>query len=165
MLIEREALRAAAWVTVGAGAMSREPVSAPLSANHLGRGLQCKVHVAAGRLIHPSLEMFSNVIFGRFRPVSILHHSESYMRILIVIASLAMSSAALAGPECTTKPSSTWLTEAAMKEKVAASGHRIEVFKTTKGNCYEIYGRSPDGKRVEIYYNPVDGEVVRSSSR
>ena len=47
-----------------------------------------------------------------------------------------------------------------MKEKVAAMGHHIDVFKTTKGNCYEIYGKDSAGKNIEIYFNPVTGEVV-----
>lgn len=87
------------------------------------------------------------------------------MRALIVVASVMMSSAALAGPECTAEPSSNWLSEAAMKERIAASGHKIEVFKKTKGNCYEIYGRNPEGKRVEIYYHPISGDVVKSFIR
>ena len=34
-------------------------------------------------------------------------------------------------------------------------------FKTTKGNCYEIYGKDKAGQKVEIYYNPVDGSIVK----
>ena len=29
-----------------------------------------------------------------------------------------------------------------------------DVLKVTKGNCYELYGSNPAGKRVEIYYRP-----------
>jgi len=87
------------------------------------------------------------------------------MRGLVLIALLALTSPALAAPQCTSEPSSKWLGEAAMREKIRGSGHKIDVFKTTKGNCYEIYGRSPEGKRVEIYYHPISGDVVKSSSR
>jgi hypothetical protein len=30
----------------------------------------------------------------------------------------------------------------------------------TTGNCYEIYGQDKQGKRIEIYFNPITGDVV-----
>jgi hypothetical protein len=36
---------------------------------------------------------------------------------------------------------------------------KIKKFKQL-GSCYEIYGTNKEGKKVEIYYNPVDGSVV-----
>lgn len=79
---------------------------------------------------------------------------------LIVTASVAN-----AGPICTTKPSGQWLPEAEMKAKIGASGYVIDVFKKTKGNCYEIYGRTEDGRRVEVYYHPITGAVVKETAR
>ncbi|MGI9451534.1 MAG: PepSY domain-containing protein [Geminicoccaceae bacterium] len=70
-----------------------------------------------------------------------------------------------AGPTCTTKPLSQWLTEAEMRAKIGASGYAIDVFKKTKGNCYEIYGRTEDGRRVEVYYHPITGDVVKETVR
>jgi hypothetical protein len=87
------------------------------------------------------------------------------MRGLIVIASLLTGSAALAGPECTKEPSSKWLPQEEMRGKILNAGFKIDVLKTTQGNCYEIYGRNPAGKRVEVYYHPITGEVVKSSTR
>ena len=78
---------------------------------------------------------------------------------------MALTSTANAGPTCTTKPSSHWLSESAMKSQISASGYTIEVFKTTKGNCYEIYGRTKDGNRVEVYYHPITGETVKETTR
>ncbi|MGI9452872.1 MAG: PepSY domain-containing protein [Geminicoccaceae bacterium] len=75
------------------------------------------------------------------------------------------ASAANAGPTCTTMPASQWLTEAEMKAKIGASGYAIDVFKKTKGNCYEIYGRTEDGRRVEVYYHPITGDVVKETAR
>ena len=55
---------------------------------------------------------------------------------------------------------SAWLSEAAMKEKIATMGyHDIKVFKTG-GNCYEIYGRDAQGHKAEVYFNPDDGSIV-----
>lgn len=75
------------------------------------------------------------------------------------------ASVAIAGPTCTTKPSSQWLPEAEMKTKIGASGYVIDVFKKTKGNCYEIYGRTEDGRRVEVYYHPITGAMVKETVR
>lgn len=41
------------------------------------------------------------------------------------------------------------------------SGYKIKKFKVTSGNCYEVYGWDKDGKKVEIYYNPITGEKVK----
>ena len=38
-------------------------------------------------------------------------------------------------------------------------GYEIRKFKEP-GTCYEIYGKK-DGKDVEVYFNPVDGSVVK----
>ncbi len=66
---------------------------------------------------------------------------------------------ALASPECTTEAKDKWLTEDAMKAKATELGYKTEVFKI-EGNCYEIYGYNKDGKQVEVYFNPVSGDVV-----
>ena len=80
--------------------------------------------------------------------------------VLVITASVAN-----AGPTCTTKPASHWLSEAKMKAKIGTSGYTIDVFKKTKGNCYEIYGRTEDGRRVEVYYHPITGAVVKETVR
>ena len=74
---------------------------------------------------------------------------------------LLSTTAALASPDCTKEPQSKWLSEAAMKERVAKLGYKVNVFKIS-GNCYEIYGWTKDGAKAEVYFNPVTGEVVKS---
>ena len=49
-------------------------------------------------------------------------------------------------------------TALALKEQ----GYKINKFKVTKGNCYEIYGLDKDGRKVEIYHDPVSGKAVKS---
>ena len=87
------------------------------------------------------------------------------MRIILVISSLAISTAALADPQCTSEPAGKWIPQAEMMKKIVAMGHHVDVFKTTKGNCYEIYGKNTAGKRIEIYFNPVTGEIVKQASK
>ncbi len=72
----------------------------------------------------------------------------------------ALTGAAFAAPQCTTAPKTQWLTEAAMRAKIEKEGYTIKTF-LVSGNCYEIYGFDKDGKKVEIYFNPVDGSVVK----
>ena len=77
---------------------------------------------------------------------------------LLVVAPLA----AQASPKCTTEAKEKWMSEDAMKAKVATLGYeRIKTFKVS-GNCYEIYGYTKDGKKAEVYFNPVNGDVVKS---
>ncbi len=75
--------------------------------------------------------------------------------------------AALAGcaggetTQCTTEPRSAWQDADEFRQKLVNQGYRINEFKVTEGNCYEIYGFEPDDTKVEIYFNPVDGSVVK----
>ncbi|GBF28251.1 hypothetical protein MnTg02_03315 [bacterium MnTg02] len=84
--------------------------------------------------------------------------------VLIWFALLAMSSTAIAGPKCTDEPTGKWLSEAEMKQKISAMGFKFEIFKKTTGNCYEIYGKNDAGRRIEIYFHPISGKIVKKSS-
>lgn len=79
---------------------------------------------------------------------------------LVGFAILIGPGAALADADCPAAPKDTWLSEADMKAKVAEMGYTPNVFKVS-GNCYEIYGKNKDGKDVEVYFNPVDGSIVK----
>jgi hypothetical protein len=81
-------------------------------------------------------------------------------RIAIALLLATMGSPAMAGPNCTSEPKDKWLSEAAMKAKIAELGYKYRIFKITSGNCYEIYGEDGDGKRIEIYFHPITGKVV-----
>lgn len=84
-------------------------------------------------------------------------HKAAY---LFAIVGLALASQAWAGPQCTTAPKEKWQ-DAKVFEAELAKTYSIKKFKTTSGNCYEIYGRDQQGKKVEIYFNPVDGKIVK----
>jgi hypothetical protein len=77
------------------------------------------------------------------------------------IAISFMNSPAFAAKKCTDQPKDKWMSEADFKKKVEAEGYTIRKFKQP-GTCYEIYGTDKSGKKVEIYFNPVDGSVVKS---
>ena len=81
---------------------------------------------------------------------------------LILAAAVVVPLAAQASPNCTSEAKDKWMSEDAMKAKVATLGYeRIKTFKVS-GNCYEIYGYTKDGKKAEVYFNPVNGDVVKS---
>ena len=79
---------------------------------------------------------------------------------LLTVWPLLMSAPAFAKKSCTDEPKSKWMSEEAFKKKVTEEGYKIRKFKQP-GTCYEIYGTDKDGKDVEIYFNPVDGSIVK----
>lgn len=81
------------------------------------------------------------------------------MKTLLTLA-LLFTLDAQAKTECTTEPKTNWKDQAAFQKELAKT-YKIKVFKVTEGNCYEIYGHDKDGKRVEIYFHPVTGAVVK----
>lgn len=80
--------------------------------------------------------------------------------ILLALAILGAVGVAEAKKNCTTEPIDKWMSEADFKKKVEADGYKISKFKQP-GSCYEIYGTDKEGKKVEIYFNPVDGSIVK----
>lgn len=84
------------------------------------------------------------------------------MRIILAAIAVTICSPALAGPQCTDEPESKWMTESEIMEYIRPLGHEVEVLKKTSGNCYEIYGKTHDGKRVEVYFHPITGAIVKS---
>jgi hypothetical protein len=83
------------------------------------------------------------------------------MRKLILIAALSMlGGAAQAKKNCTDQPKDKWMKEDDLKKRLEGEGYKIRKFKQP-GTCYEIYGTNKEGKNVEIYFNPVDGSVVK----
>ncbi len=86
------------------------------------------------------------------------------MKALVGLLILLASSVSFAGADCPAAPKDKWMPEAKMKEMILSQGYKIKKFKVD-GNCYEIYGWDKEGKKVEIYYNPVDGSVVKENKK
>lgn len=84
------------------------------------------------------------------------------MRKLLLVAAVSLySTVAIAGPECTTVDKAQWLDQAKFQEDLKTKGYEIKVFKITDGNCYEIYGWDKEKQKVEIYFDPVTGVIVK----
>lgn len=82
-------------------------------------------------------------------------------KIVLVVIALGLGMIAHAKKNCTDEPKEKWMSEADFKKKVEAEGYTIKKFKQP-GSCYEIYGTNKEGKKVEIYFNPVDGSIVKA---
>ena len=80
---------------------------------------------------------------------------------LFIMSALAISATAQAKKNCTDQPKEKWMSPEDFQKKAIADGYTIKKFKTP-GTCYEIYGTNKEGKKVEVYFNPVDGSVVKS---
>lgn len=80
----------------------------------------------------------------------------------ILLLTSTLSTAAFATTECTKEDSAKWMDQTKFQNDLKAEGYAIKVFKVTKGNCYEIYGKNKEGKSVEIYFNPITGEKVKT---
>ncbi len=82
---------------------------------------------------------------------------------LLIATALLFPTVSRAAPLCTSEPQHKWMSEDSMKAKIAALGYeRIKTFKVS-GNCYEIYGYTADGKKAEVYFNPMTGEIVKQN--
>lgn len=80
----------------------------------------------------------------------------------LLLLSLAIASPfASAKTECTSADQAQWQDQGAFQEGLKAQGYQIRKFKVTAGNCYEIYGYDQQGRKVEIYFDPVSGKPVK----
>ncbi|MBB1488608.1 PepSY domain-containing protein [Oceanospirillum sediminis] len=79
-----------------------------------------------------------------------------------VLAALAgMSTPALAGPSCTEGRTAEWIDENVMQQRIVDMGYKIKKFKESRGHCYEIYGWNSAGQKVEVYFHPVSGKIMK----
>lgn len=79
----------------------------------------------------------------------------------IMIAGIISFGAYAGDPTCTKESADKWMALDAAQKMVESKGYKVKKFKQTRTGCYELYGYDQSGKRVEIYYNPVDMSVVK----
>lgn len=81
-------------------------------------------------------------------------------KFLILILLVIGFDQALAEIKCTSAPKNSWKNQDTFKKELETI-YKIKKFKVTSGNCYEIYGHDKFGKKVEIYFNPVNGVKIK----
>ena len=65
---------------------------------------------------------------------------------------------------CDSGDRATWKSMDELKSKMIAEGWQVRRIKED-GNCYEAYGTSPEGERVEAYFHPVTLELHLKARR
>lgn len=83
------------------------------------------------------------------------------MKKIIALLAILTATNVFAAVECTKEDKAKWQDKTKFQADLVKQGYKIDVFKETKGNCYEIYGKDSAGKKVEIYFNPVDGAKIK----
>jgi hypothetical protein len=76
----------------------------------------------------------------------------------------AMPASATGKITCNAGPQSGWKTRATLEDSLKKQGWTIRKSKVD-GGCYEVYGTTPDGKKVEAYFHPVSLEKLYVSQR
>jgi hypothetical protein len=88
------------------------------------------------------------------------------LKLLSASLLVLLSTQVWAGADCPDVPENQWMTKRAMQKKIINDyGFVIKKFKIDD-NCYEIYGWEVDAqgresKKIEVYFNPVSGEIVK----
>lgn len=84
---------------------------------------------------------------------------------LLAIIAVAPANAHATGlHDCGPTDRSAWLSEAALTEKLENEGWAVRRMKVD-GGCWEVYGTTPEGQRVEGYFHPVTGAVELIAQR
>lgn len=83
----------------------------------------------------------------------------TYLILAATAASLAFPAVASA-TDCGSAPKDQWMSEADIKARAVEQGYEVRKVKIEDG-CYEIYGIGKDGTKAEVYFNPVNGTIVK----
>lgn len=66
--------------------------------------------------------------------------------------------------KCKAGPESGWKSQDVLKAKLVKEGWTVRKSKID-GGCYEVYGTTPEGDRVEAYFHPVTLEKLYVAKR
>jgi hypothetical protein len=82
--------------------------------------------------------------------------------IALTIAAMVISGPAMAHgfDDCTKEPKDKWKPQAEAEAAATAAGYTVTKSKV-EGSCYEVYAKDKDGKKFELFYNPVDLQLVK----
>lgn len=83
---------------------------------------------------------------------------------LVLGLSLAGLAQATGMMSCDSGDKSAWQAQSALQEKLESEGWEVRRTKVD-GGCYEVYGTTPEGDRVEAYFHPVSLKKLLVSRR
>lgn len=84
--------------------------------------------------------------------------------LLLAAAGLSAPAFATGAIKCQAGPQSGWKSQDVLKAKLIKEGWQIRKTKPD-GGCYEVYGTTPEGDRVEAYFHPVSLEKLYVARR
>ncbi len=85
-------------------------------------------------------------------------------KITLALAAILLPVSVFASTECTKEPADKWLSEQQAQAHLEKAGFTVQRIKRDDA-CYEVYANRKDGKRVELYINPVDASIVREKAK
>jgi hypothetical protein len=65
---------------------------------------------------------------------------------------------------CESGDPKNWKTQKQLSDKITKEGWQVRRIKVD-GRCYEVYGTTPEGQRVEAYFHPVSLEKLLVARR
>ena len=83
---------------------------------------------------------------------------------VLLLTAATLEASATGRYTCDSGDRDTWKTMEQLKAKMVADGWTVRRIKED-GNCYEAYGTSPEGERVEAYFHPVTLELHLKARR
>ncbi|HMS19283.1 PepSY domain-containing protein [uncultured Sphingorhabdus sp.] len=82
-----------------------------------------------------------------------------------IVAGLPSAPASATGAiKCKAGPQAGWKSQDVLKAKLVKEGWTVRKSKVD-GGCYEVYGTTPEGDRVEAYFHPVSLEKLYVARR
>jgi len=85
--------------------------------------------------------------------------------VLAAALALGLAAPALATGKMTCDaPKAQWKSQDALVQAITKQGWQVRKAKVD-GGCYEVYGTTPEGDRVEAYFHPVTFEKLLVSRR
>lgn len=81
----------------------------------------------------------------------------------LAAAMLSPVQAGTYAPGCTKEPQSAWKSVDTSAGKAVALGYSVSKTKTT-GSCHEIYV-TKDGRKFELFFNPVTNDLIHTAAK
>ncbi len=89
---------------------------------------------------------------------------KSIILLTAITQSISTVSFATGRMTCDSGDRNTWQTQAQLQSVIQSKGWKVRKIKED-GGCYEVYGTTPEGKRVEAYFDPVTLEKLLVAQR
>ena len=97
-----------------------------------------------------------------------MNHSR---QLLIALCTIVLITTTMSAPghatglmSCDSGDKANWQSTQALEDKMVADGWKVRRIKED-GGCYEAYGTTPEGQRVEAYFHPVTLEKLLVARR